>query len=348
MKHASLWSQLADGMGWCFSGFPLCALRRLLLRQMQSFPADVLEGRAGEVVNQRVQHAVEIGQTDGDVEHDGDVLHGATVLDSLEHLDPDEQQGDVAREEADDEQHHHHDDEVQSLLELGLLGQLSLPQAADDVDRAVENHEQRHVKGEEECELVPGQVSSGLRVHHEALAVGRVDVLQSEDVSRHGDDDQPQRECPQHSFAYTQWVDGVVGVHHPHVPVHGYGHQEKGAPAAIHGQHEEAEITEPAAECPPDLRQVVDGTERQAQDEQEIGHGQVEEEHRAALPRPQVEAEDEQSQPVSKKAQEELHHQHRREHPDQHRAAEVAQHVEFCSFTVYRLNIVTVKAVRSL
>lgn len=333
----SLLSQLADGLGWCFSGFLLCAPRRLLLRQMQSFPADVLKGRAREVVNQRVQHTVEIRQTNGDVENDSDVLHGGTVLDSQDHLDPDEQEGYVARQEADDEQHHHHDDEVQSLLELGLLGQLSLPQVANDVERAVENHEQRHVKGEEECELVPGQVTPGLCVNHEALAVGGVDVLQSEDVHRHGDGEHPQSECSQHGFTCTQRVDGVVGMHHAHVPVHGNGHQEEGAPAAIHGQHEEAEVTEPDAERPPNLRQVVDGTEWQTQDEHEICHGQVEEEHRAALPRPQVEAEDEQSQPVSKEAQEELHHQHRRERPDQHRAAEVAQHVElFCSFAVCR------------
>lgn len=283
---------------------------------MQSFPADVLKGRAGEVVNHGVQHAVEISQTDGDVKYNSDVLHRRTVLDSLEHLDPDEQHCQVAREEADDEQHHHNHDEIQSLLELCLLGPLSLPQVADYVERAVKNHKQRHGKGKEECELMPGQVTSGLCVDHEAFTVGCVGVLQSEDMNSQRDNDQPQSEGSQHGFTHTQRVDGMVGMHHTHVSVNGNGHHEEGAPTAIHGHHEEAEVTEAATELPLDLRQVVDCTERQTQNEQEICHCQVEEQHRAALPRPQVEAEDEQSQTVSNEAQDGLHHQQRREHPD--------------------------------
>lgn len=237
---------------------------------MQSFPADVLKGRAGEVVNHGVQHAVEISQTNSDVEYNSDVLHRGAVLDPLELLDPDEQHCQVAREEADDEQHHHNHDEIQSLLELRLLSPLSLPQVADDVERAVKNHKQRHVEGKEERELVPGQVTSGLCVNHEALTVGCVGVLQSEDMNRQRDDDQPQSEGPQHGFTHTQRVDGMVGMHHTHVSVHSDGHHEEGAPAAIHGQHEEAEVTEAAAELPLDLREVVGGTERQTQDEHEI------------------------------------------------------------------------------
>ena len=42
---------------------------------MKSFPAEVLEDRAGEVVDHRIQHGVEIGHADGDVKCGGQVLH---------------------------------------------------------------------------------------------------------------------------------------------------------------------------------------------------------------------------------------------------------------------------------
>lgn len=43
---------------------------------MKSFPAEVLEGRTGEVVDHRIQRAVEIGQADGDVKQAGWVFQG--------------------------------------------------------------------------------------------------------------------------------------------------------------------------------------------------------------------------------------------------------------------------------
>lgn len=81
---------------------------------MKSFPADVLEGRAGEVVDHRVQHAVEVGQTDGQVKGCGQIFQGRTHLRFREFagyslgLDPYQHLGDVAREEAYDEEHHHY------------------------------------------------------------------------------------------------------------------------------------------------------------------------------------------------------------------------------------------------
>lgn len=116
---------------------------------MKSFPADVLEGRAGEVVDHRIQCGVEIGQANGDVKCDGQVIQGQADLSflegaKLEGLDPYQQQHNVAREEANNEDHRHHYNEAQSLLNLSMLGQLSPSQVANNVHCAVENHKQRH------------------------------------------------------------------------------------------------------------------------------------------------------------------------------------------------------------
>lgn len=148
---------------------------------------------------------------------------------------------------------------------------------ADDLEGAVEDHQQRHVEREEKCEFVPGQVSSGGRVHHEAFAVGCVDVMQKEDMAGHCNGDQPQHQSAQHGLAHAQGVNGMVGMHHTHVPVQGDDHQEESAPAAVHRQHEEADVTDRLTENPADPRQVVAGSEGQSHDEHEVSHCQVEE-----------------------------------------------------------------------
>lgn len=157
---------------------------------MKSFPADVLEDRAGEVVNHRVQHAVEIGQANGDVKHGGQVFQSKAdfriregAAGYLLELDPNQQLCDVAREEANDEEHRHYCDEAQSLLNLCMLGQLSPSQVANNLECAVENHKQRHIEGKEECKFMPAQITVGFSLNHEALTVGCVVVLQSEDMS---------------------------------------------------------------------------------------------------------------------------------------------------------------------
>ena len=73
-------------------------------------------------------------------------------------------------------------------------------------------------------------------------------------------------------------------MHHTHVPVAGDGHQEDGASAAVHRQHEEADVAHGFSEHPPEASVVVAGPERQRRDEQKIGHCQVEEQDRAAFP----------------------------------------------------------------
>lgn len=157
---------------------------------MKSFPADVLEDRAGEVVNHRVQHAVEIGQADGDVKRSGQVFQSRADFrfrkgaGYLLGPDPNQQLRDIAREEANDEERRHNCNETQSLLDLCMLGQLSPSQVANNLECTVENHQQRDVEGKDELEFMPGQISLGFSLDQEALTVGCV-VFQSEDMSCH-------------------------------------------------------------------------------------------------------------------------------------------------------------------
>ena len=201
------WSQLAE---WVGAGLPSslhCALTRLCWGQVKRSAADVLEGRDGEVVDHGVQHAVEIGQTDGDVECVGQFLHGVTDFRfgagscHLTGLEPNHHLRDVAREEAGDEEHHHQCDEAQSLLDLCMLGQLSASEVGDHVGGAVENHKQRQVEGKEKLKLVPVHIGFGVGVHHEAFTVrpvgfGRWDEMGfQEDVCSHRNGDEPDSKC---------------------------------------------------------------------------------------------------------------------------------------------------------
>lgn len=45
---------------------------------MKSLPADALKDGAGEVVDHRIQNAVEVGQANGDVKYNGKVFHFRT------------------------------------------------------------------------------------------------------------------------------------------------------------------------------------------------------------------------------------------------------------------------------
>lgn len=71
-------SQVALRMGTCFSDVPVCALHGVRLRQVENSPADVLHCRAGEVVDQRIQCAVQIGQAEAEEKTVGQVFQGGT------------------------------------------------------------------------------------------------------------------------------------------------------------------------------------------------------------------------------------------------------------------------------
>lgn len=197
---------------------------------MESFPADVLEDRAGEVIDHRVQHTVEIREADGDVKSHSQFFQSWTDLRFLQGgrrflgLDPNQQLQDVARQKADDEENRHHSDEAQSPLHLRLLAHLPSSQVDDDFDRAVKNHKHRHVEGDDKLKLMPGQIVHWL--NREALTVGCVHMLQRQDMSRHGDSEQPQSQSPTHGFGDTERVDGMMRMHHTHVSVSSNGHQE--------------------------------------------------------------------------------------------------------------------------
>ena len=164
---------------------------------MESFPEEVLNGGAGEVVDNGIQDTVEIGQADGEEKGVGEAFQGGAVLRRQgacppPRLDPDQHLHQVAREEADGEEHHHHRQQAQCFLNLCVLTQLPPLQFPDDAHGAVKNHHKRNDEGEEELELVPGQVVVRFGVDHKALAVGCVGVLQRENVSRHCHGEQPE------------------------------------------------------------------------------------------------------------------------------------------------------------
>lgn len=296
--------------------------------QTKSFPEEVLDGGAGEVVDNGIQDTVEISQTDGEEECVGHTFQGRAELrrgqsfGASVRLDPDQHLHQVAGEEADGEEHHHHREEAQSFLNLCVLTQLPPPQFSDDAHGAVENHDERNDEGKEELELVPGQVVVRVGVDHEALAVGCVGVFQRENVSCHCEGEHPEPQRHARCLGDAQRVDGMVRVHHAHVPVAGDGHQEDGASAAVNGQHEETDVAHRFSEHPLEASVVVAGPERQRRDEQEIGDRQVEEQHRAALPGLQVAAEDPERQTVPEASQNELCSQKRRQHADQDGAVE--------------------------
>lgn len=187
----SLLLQLANGLRGCFSSFLLIALHSVYWFQINSFPADVLEGGAGDVVNHRIQHAVEVCQAHGGVKRRGQVLHSGTHLRfgkdarKMTGLDPDHRLCDVAWEEANDEDYHYHCDEAQSLLDLCVLGQLSPSQMANNADCAEEDHKQWYEERQDKCKFMPRQINTGLSLNGETLTVGRVASLYSEDVHSH-------------------------------------------------------------------------------------------------------------------------------------------------------------------
>lgn len=282
-----------------------------------------MDGGTGEVVDNGIQDTVEISQTDGEEKCVGHAFQASAELrrgpsaGASVRLDPDQHLHQVAREEADGEEHHHHREEAQSFLNPCVLTQLPPLQFSDDAHGAVEHHDKRNDEGNEELEPVPGQVLARFGVDHEALAVGRVGVLQRENMSCHSDGEQPESQRHARCSGDAQRVDGMVGVHHTHVPVAGDSHQEDGASAAVHRQHEETDVAHRFSERPPEAGVVVAGPQRQHRDEQKVRHCQVEEQDRAALPGLQVAAEDPERQTVPDASQNELCSQNRRQHADQ-------------------------------
>ena len=125
-----------------------------------------------------------------------------------------------------------------------------------------------------------------------------------------------------------------MGMHNTHVPVHGDRHQEEDTSTAIHSQHEQADVAESLSKDPVEPVHVVAGTERQSQDEQKVGHRQAEEQHRAALPGLQVEAEDPEGQTIAEDPQNDLCHQQRREDSAQQSSIKMALHVELCAVSL--------------
>lgn len=263
----TLRSQLAERLGARLAGFlvrGVRGVRGVQLRQAQGPPAHLLDGGAGEVVDQRVQCAVEVGQAEAEEEGAGEAVQGGThvglaVAVGAGHLagpHPDQHLQDAGGQEADHEERHHHYDEAQRPPDAGPRPQLApLPQVNHNVHGEVDDGQQRQDEGQHEVQLVPVEVAAGFAVHREALAVGGAVLLvevvpEAEDVGGHGPSEKPQPHGPLRRPGRAQLVDGVVGMHHPRVAVSGDGHQEEGAAAPVQGQHEEDEVAHRLPERP--------------------------------------------------------------------------------------------------
>ena len=291
---------------------PLCALES---HQLSAHP---LEGGAGEVVEHRVQYAVEEGEGQRGVEDQVYYLHGFTrPLRPNPH--PDQHLGHVAGQEADNEHHHHHGQGGQGPPDIVVAIQMPAPELRGDAERADKDQSQGDEEGDNEDRLVPEGRRVKSQTHHEALALhgtSHHQVLWShQKVDVEGDGERPHHHSDAHSLGDGHRVEAVVGVQHAHILYLSRAMSVRKAmlPPRFRDTQEEEDAAEDVTEPPVQSREVVAGAKRQHHVEEEAGHGQVEEEDGAALPGPHVPAEDPEGKAVAQDAQQELSDNQRRQ-----------------------------------
>ena len=119
---------------------------------------EVGERWAGEVVHQRVQHAVHVGEAEGDVKRQVHWTIDVTVFRASLAQEPENMYAHGhAGQEADDEDNGYHHDEVDSPLDLGMFVHLPLPQAPDNSDWAEQDDAQGHEELQEEHGIMPAE-----------------------------------------------------------------------------------------------------------------------------------------------------------------------------------------------
>lgn len=106
------------------------------------FPADLFDDRAGEVVDHRINDAVEIREDNGNLKSCVQLFHRSADLSivHLVYLEPDDDLSDVTGKEANDEDDHNDYDQAQSLFDFGLVCDLSRSQMPGNTHSAVKNH----------------------------------------------------------------------------------------------------------------------------------------------------------------------------------------------------------------
>lgn len=266
---------------------------------------------AGEVVHQRVQHAVHVGEAEGDEKRQVNRAIDIAVLRTRGVQEPENAYAHShAGQEADDEDNGHHHDEVDGPLDLGVSVHLPLAQAADDSGRAEQDDAQGQDELQEEHGIVPPEGMADAK----AAAQIRISIpdqhLFVQEVTRQADGDTPQEAGDDGRRPIGDLVQCVVGMDHPEIPVHGHHGEEDDAALAVHGQHKEHQPARDVPKLPVPLPHVVVRQEWQADDQEKVGHGQVEQENPAGFPGLEVEAEDPQGKAIAQEPEHKLQPQH--------------------------------------
>lgn len=132
-----------------------------------------------------------------------------------------------------------------------------------------------------------------------------------EEVDSQADGETPQEARNDGRRPVGDLVQEVVWMDHPEVAVHSHHGEEDDAALSVHSQHEEHHTARDASEPPVPVMDIVVRQERQADDQEKVSHGQVEQENPAGFPGLEVETENPQGKAIAQESEHKFQPQHR-------------------------------------
>lgn len=132
-----------------------------------------------------------------------------------------------------------------------------------------------------------------------------------EEVDSQADGETPQEARNDGRRPVGDLVQEVVWMDHPEVAVHSHHGEEDDAALSVHSQHEEHHTAGDASEPPVPVMDIVVRQERQADDQEKVSHGQVEQENPAGFPGLEVETENPQGKAIAQESEHKFQPQHR-------------------------------------
>lgn len=132
-----------------------------------------------------------------------------------------------------------------------------------------------------------------------------------EEMDCQTDGDTPQEARDDGRRPVGHLVQEMVGMNHPEVPVHSHHREEDDAALPVHGQHEEHQTAGDVSKPPVPLFDIVVHQEGQADDQEKVSHGQVEQENPAGFPGLEMETENPQGKAIAQEPEHKLQPQHR-------------------------------------
>lgn len=269
------------------------------------------ESRAGEVINKRVEDAVEVGEAHRRVKSQVGFLKMVTFI--VPHFqDPYSDAWNGAGEKAGDENESHGHDELNGALDLPAFVHRPVP--VSQLPGYPECAESHDGSGEEELDdvesIVPGAEGAEAHADVETLALRAVavdeEVLLKQEVACGEADQSPQADRDAQGVAQAHLIDPVPRVDDLQIAVDGHGRQEEDPRRTVGRQQEEQDATGGVTMEPVFATPVIICSERQAEQHDGVGHGQVGEVHRVGLPRVHVEDEHGQGDKVPHQPEHEL------------------------------------------